>query len=455
MSLIRCALSLSSTHDRMPTNARAQPWNECRLTPRHPFSSLRLASHSIRRCMFFEIAGKHQARATALLSVAWTAGTLIGSAAAGFLAMPCDQYASVLTCGEGSVLRRYPFMLSFGGAGMLLFAAAVYCTFAVEESLKRTKGKFAGVLARLLRGGRGGRAARYTALELSSSTGEGGVAVSKDGGDVCVHLHAVDEETGEAGPLCGAQGYREREETDGEEDARALMIEGHDAKRGRGGKRRWFRLREVQVSVFMYFAVALAYASFQELFPIFGSTAVDEGGLSLDSKDVGLLLSIGGGITIPFNLWVYSKAVARIGTIRMARVGSVLAVAMVLATPMLRFLAAGEGGDGRHRTLLWLGAILHSGIVQTARCIVFDAAVTLVNRSSPPEHLGVVNSYSQSMGCLARAFGPASVGYMWTLCKGIEVQGLEVTLPFLFPAVAAASLMPLTWMAPKRIDAYT
>ena len=471
------------------------------------------------KCMLSEIAGKHQARGMSLFAVAWTTGTLVGPSVAGFLAMPCDQYESLLTCGEGSMLRRYPFMLSFGGFGLLTVASAVYCTFAVEESLKRTKGKLKRVLTFRYQftdlaakaeegkhehkqtGGRGGAlsgrvqrilsmakakatgsgatagAVKYSALEMSSASDgdfpgraeeregrEGREDAGKDAqppkedanGFTDVRLHAVgaDEECGlpdsNGTRAAGDEGYRDMHNgeyrgsgEEGEEEDTDLLLSGVPREKGK-----WFGLVEVQVAIFLYTSVALFFVAYEELFPLFASSKVGAGGLSLVSKDIGLLMSIGGGFTIPFNLFLYPKLVARFGTIRMVQIGSVSCLVITMAAPLLRFL-------NYDRKLLWAMAILQSVLVHTTGSCVFASTIVLVNKASPPEHLGVVNSYGQSLACLARVIGPASVGYLWTLCGKMQSQTLEVTVPFLFPATAALSLFLLTIYAPKKIDTYS
>lgn len=424
---------------------------------------------SMLKCMIAEMSGEHQAKGMAWFSVAWTTGTLLGPSLAGILAMPCQQYGEAFpTCSnEDSLLKKYPFFLSFVGFGSFTLFAGVYAALVVPETLKSKKSlKVSGKLARVLtftslyaaKRGALEKEAKYKQL---GDLEEDSVSDSKD-----IELTPVDEKL-----------PSEPEAEDEDEEDGLLSI---SAKENGGSaavlttqNKGWFNLKEVQIGCFLYCFVALFYVAFEELFPLFGSTRVRHGGLSLASKDVGIFMSIGGGCTIPYTLIFFPRIIKAKGTLWMVKFGSIICMLLSILTPFMRLLATQPGehstpdaadaereinksGLGDMSPLLWVVMTVHAIFIHVTGTNCFASVIMVVNKASPKEHFGSVNSYGQALASLARVVGPGTVGWLWTTCariRGTSVM-VEVTLPFIFCGLSAFAMFVLACMAPQHLNSF-
>ena len=66
--------------------------------------------------------------------------------------------------------------------------------------------------------------------------------------------------------------------------------------------------------------------------------------------------------------------------------------------------------------LLWVVMVLHAIFTHVFGTNCFASVIMVVNKASPPQHFGAVNSYGQALASLARVVGPSAVGWLWTAC---------------------------------------
>jgi hypothetical protein len=245
-------------------------------------------------------------------------------------------------------------------------------------------------------------------------------------------------------------------------------------KKGKDGEakdRGWFYNREIQLAVFLYALVALFYVAFEELFPLFGSARAAHGGLSLASKDIGIFMSIGGGCTIPYTLIFFPRLIKLKGTLWLTKVGAITCMVLTLVTPFLGLLAKKSEGEeplqeeeqlnrsglGDLGPMLWVALTLHAIGVHVTGTNCFASVIMVINKASPEEHFGSINSYGQMLASLARVIGPSVVGYLWTLC-GRSFDNdvmLQVTIPFVFCGLTSFAIFLLAMMAPKRLATFS
>lgn len=137
-----------------------------------------------------------------------------------------------------------------------------------------------------------------------------------------------------------------------------------------------------------------------------------------------------------FQIFVFRKALQRLGLWRMCRASILLlAVCLVLLPLWSAFSARLELGPGAHSAMVWMPFLLVSAV--TAMCLSCSSAVLAAMQSNacPHDQQGLVMGLNGSLGSLLRALGPFVVG-----------------LSFVFPLVAfgllalvlAASLVVLS-----------
>ncbi len=481
------------------------------------------------KCMIAEMAGESQAKAMAYFSVAWTTGTLLGPALAGILAMPCEQYGdSFPMCGsKNALIQRFPFILSFLGIGIFTICSGIYAALVVPETLLVKKPlKVGGKLGRLLTftgtagigraGGKGGRSEveysqlhdDFDALEMAPmGRGKGQEDSPLSNASSCSNLemtgrtlqgvhyemdYDLEDRTRGEGALAEAPAGRgaasaaiaavEAAEPEDEElqrlqrKERQLVMDAAAAPTmepdpAEDPTKGWFYNRDIQVAVWLYVSIALFYVALEELFPLFGSSSIDHGGLSLASKDVGIFMSIGGGFTLPYTIFVFPKLIERKGCIWLLKRGAMTSMLLSVATPFMGLLATKHADDPvamegvSHKldqsglkemsALLWVVMIVHTIALHVTATNCFGCTVMLVNKSAPPEFFGTVNSYGQTLASLSRVVGPATVGYLWTLCGRIPDVLAQVSIPFIFCGVTAAAMIVLAHMAPPGLDSFS
>ena len=432
---------------------------------------------SMLKCMIAEMSGKHQAKGMSYFSVAFTTGTLMGPSLAGILAMPCTQYGPRFPgcSAQDSFLEKYPFFLSFFFFGAFTLISGAYAMYYTPETILKRKPlprrlQFLSFLVPAEgKGPVGAReAVKYQVLEeeadeesqihvdgvemtemKASSNGENGIGYlyTKDGQ---LELEASGAE-GPHGDDDGAEG-------------RAVLKEAGSLDEDQEKYDGWFRKKEVQIAVFLYFCIALFYVSFEELFPLFGSARVAAGGLSLASKDVGIFMSIGGGCTILYTLFLFPKMIKRGGTLWLIKAGSINCMILSVLTPLMRLLVnesdypqetgmVNKSGLQYMSPLLWVVMVLHAIFTHVFGTNCFASVIMVVNKASPPQHFGAVNSYGQALASLARVVGPSAVGWLWTACGKIEgSMMLQVFLPFLFCGASAFAMFCLAFSAPSWLN---
>jgi len=425
---------------------------------------------SMLKCMISEMSGKHLAKGMAYFSVAWTTGTLIGPSLAGILAMPCQQYGHRFpTCEhEDAFLNRFPFFLSFFFFGVFTLCSAIYAALVVPETLKNKKplGLNKGLRrvltfrssAGALRGADGSSPKRtYEDVKYEHLEDPKG----KEG----LELTEVMSGNGNGNGMDNGHRYEEGREVSDEDEDQGLLSS--SAKSAGANEESWFRNRDVQLACFLYGMVALFYVAFEELFPLFGSARVENGGLSLASKDVGIFMSIGGGFTIPYSLLLFPRLVKAKGTLWLVKFGSITCMVLAVFTPFMRLLATqvdhpdednqiNRSGLGDMSPLLWVVMTVHAILIHVTGTNCFASIIIVVNMASPKAHFGAVNSYGQALASLMRVIGPGSVGLLWTLCGRIKGSTmLQVSLPFVFCGLTALAMFVLALVAPKHLDSRT
>lgn len=456
---------------------------------------------SMLKCMIAEMSGEHQAKGMAYFSVAWTTGTLLGPSLAGLLAMPCNQYGDKFpSCAsEDSLLRRYPFLLSFVFFGSFTLFAGAYAGLLVPETLPdkhRKPLKLNRTLQRMLTF-RGGIKIITKKDELDQveykklhEEEESNDEDDKDEENPLKHKQRARKGSLELTEMNGNGNSKSKDHhlngkdwpSDQEEEARlipssATNSSGRSAKgKGKEGKAKdkgWFHNREIQLAVFLYALVALFYVAFEELFPLFGSARAAHGGLSLASKDIGIFMSIGGGCTIPYNLLLFPRLIKLKGTLWLTKVGAITCMVLTLVTPFLGLLAKKPEGEEPAQDLqeeqlnssglgdlgptLWVALTLHAIGVHVTGTNCFASVIMVINKASPEEHFGSINSYGQMLASLARVIGPSVVGFLWTVCgRSFEHDVLlQVTIPFVFCGLTSFAIFLLAMMAPKHLATFS
>lgn len=129
-----------------------------------------------------------------------------------------------------------------------------------------------------------------------------------------------------------------------------------------------------------------------ELFPIWSATREDEGGLGLDSSELGSALSFAGCVTLFVQFFFFHRLTAWFGgSLRLFRLALLLSIVVFGLHGCIRYLY-GQG------TPLWgwVGLLTGLGMKTLCQTVVFTGVVVLINNAAPRrDALGAINAFSQ------------------------------------------------------------
>ncbi len=168
--------------------------------------------------------------------------------------------------------------------------------------------------------------------------------------------------------------------------------------------------------------------TFDQLFPVFLSTSAPEhkvpmslpfrfvDGFGLDSKTVGIILSVQGGYSLIINMFVVPRILKRLGALRLFRFLIVGYFALYLITPYLVLLPENYRMVGVGLVLAWKCTFANMAYPSNA----------ILTADSAPTHLalGTINGVAASTASLCRAFGPTLSGILYSVSLQSGYSGL-------------------------------
>ena len=187
-----------------------------------------------------------------------------------------------------------------------------------------------------------------------------------------------------------------------------------------------------------YACVAMAQVLFDELMPIFAKTSGSSGGLSFDSGQVGLVLTMQGAALIVYQPVFFPIIVQRVGAVRLFFISALLLVPVFFFFPALTLAYDAPA-------VLW--PALAVAIVAKA-CLLanmFTGILMLTNRSARGANLGKVNGVSQSSSAAVRSVSPFVGGVLYSVSTGLPGR-LHAMLPYALPTCV---LFVCAWLSNK------
>lgn len=185
-----------------------------------------------------------------------------------------------------------------------------------------------------------------------------------------------------------------------------------------------FRSRPIWSSIGTYFCLALFWVLFDETFPVFCQTPVDEGGLGQSESQIGIQLAICGAALIIFQTTCYGPMAKRWGIVKLYTWAAWIQIPVFVLWPLSNYVAAANLGAGVEWTLLAIYQIARSIL----SAITFTAICIAIANAGAPQHTGTINGASQSLAALARALGPITGGALWSWSVSIGGAGSNFIL---------------------------
>lgn len=361
---------------------------------------------------------KFQSRAFLLLPICFNIGVILGPIMGGMLAEPVSTYPSVF--GDVEWMRLYPYALPNIVSAAILMASVLFVFFGMDETLatKREKPDY---------GRKIGKKITSFILRLTGKyQKDAHLYQSVESRDSSLDLADVDDEHHEH------HQYPIKKDPPRPKFTHTLPF---------------FRIftSNVCFTLLSHFLLGIHLGAFNNLWYLFLSTPVSigtphglafTGGLGMPPSHVGMAMAILGILGIGFQLLFYPKIQAYFGLLKSFRI---FLVFFILAYTLVPFLAlvpsTTPAPHEKTGVLVWVAISLVLLAQVTGRTMVLPAIGILVNNCSPhPSVLGSVHGVGQSVGSLARSFGPVLggyfygrgldwgvVGFVWWMMAGVAV----------------------------------
>ncbi|KAI9152397.1 hypothetical protein H9P43_009187 [Blastocladiella emersonii ATCC 22665] len=330
-----------------------------------------------------EVCDKHHlARGFAVMSVAWGIGVVFGPIAGGFLARPAVLYPSLFS--EGSFFAKWAYAppALFGAlVGFVVVAAVWFYLPETRQNVRPIPG--------------------FTWLQENVRRHEPVAAKKQDDGS-----HDSMVELTDAGAATTAAKTSESE--------RSLTL--------------WelCRDRPILITALLYGCTAAVEISFVESQVLWSRLPREEGGLALDSSDIGVVTSSNGAVTLVYQLFVYPWLITKVPLLTMFRIGTALPlVAHQLFPRVPEILGVGVSKGVGMGALIVLQAI--SGI---GSATAFTTIFVLVSNSALDKDKGSSNGLGQTVASFARIIFPILSGNLFSLSLYNEGEPFDYHLMF-------------------------
>ncbi|WVQ84056.1 hypothetical protein IAT38_006201 [Cryptococcus sp. DSM 104549] len=173
-------------------------------------------------------------------------------------------------------------------------------------------------------------------------------------------------------------------------------------------------VQQVLLSVFL---LTLTAMSFDAGFSLFAYSSYKLGGIGINPASIALCLSIKGGLSIFFSVFIFPIVQRSFGTQLLYRIFASCWVFVYSIPPLMNWVvsnsAAGTWVKDGTLTGLW-GIMIPLLLLYVFGDLCFPLNMLALNTASPsPSSLGGLNAISLVVSALARSMGPAMLGYLF------------------------------------------
>ena len=361
----------------------------------------------VMRTMIAEIIGdrkEYQTRAFAILPITFNIGAIIGPMIGGLLANPVDHFPSLF--GNSEFFKKYPYLLPnlfpFPMMVIAIFTTALF----VEETaisnglwLPKHSDPFLK-LGRWLQGKKDDKN-KYTLIKQQEEEEE-----SDD----------ENENDGQEGELPAVSSLPEYESDNENHMEEGTASQGRPIQPSDGFKKilTW----PVKITLISYVILMMHLPTFSQLFPLFFSTPrlgpeyhtnpfTFNGGLGLQSSQIGLILSIHGALAISLQLLAYPALAAYMGNANLHKLSTLFFPLCFFLIPYLSFMP--------ESSMEMAAATVSSGLVIVAQTFAIPPMIVLVTNAAPSRQvLGTVHGLTHSVTSGAKFVGPFILGNIYS-----------------------------------------
>ncbi|KAI8679648.1 MFS domain-containing protein [Fusarium keratoplasticum] len=389
---------------------------------------------------------EQQPRAYTIMPMVWCIGSIIGPMIGGALARPCISYPEIFA--RGTIWDRYPYLLPNLFSAATVFVGVIIGLLYLDEThaekkTQRDRGREIGDYLATLFGqvtkcnGRG-RAPEKKALldgERHVSYGSRHGSSSSDEEDEALPAYQSQESSPRLAPM---------------DDTRSL--ESQPLEPIVQEKPKTFT-KPVIMNIISYGILAFHTMTFDQLFPVFLSTARPEhpvhdlpfrftDGFGLETKVIGFIMSVQGLYSLLSNYLIVPPVTRRLGSLRLFRLLAFSYFALYLVTPYLVLLPEPMRMPAIYLLVIWKC---------TFSTMAYPSNAILLANSAPSKQvLGTINGIAASTASLCRALGPTLSGLLYSLGLQTGYSGLAWWFSGLVTIVGAYLSSQITEGGPQE-----
>ncbi|RSM11534.1 hypothetical protein BHE90_004285 [Fusarium euwallaceae] len=389
---------------------------------------------------------EQQPRAYTIMPMVWCIGSIIGPMIGGALARPCISYPEIFA--RGTIWDRYPYLLPNLFSAATVFIGVVIGLLFLEEThaekkTERDRGReigdyLANLFSRVTKCNGRGRAPEKQALldgERHVSYGSRHGSSSSDEEDELLPAYQSQESSPRLAP---------------QDDTRSL--ESQPLEPIVQEKPKTFT-KPVIMNIISYGILAFHTMTFDQLFPVFLSTARPEhpvhdlpfrftDGFGLETKVIGFIMSVQGLYSLFSNYLIVAPVTRRLGSLRLFRLLAFSYFALYLVTPYLVLLPEPMRMPAIYLLVIWKC---------TFSTMAYPSNAILLANSAPSKQvLGTINGIAASTASLCRALGPTLSGLLYSLGLQTGYSGLAWWFSGLVTIVGAYLSTQITEGGPQE-----
>ncbi|KAL7818838.1 major facilitator superfamily domain-containing protein [Trichoderma aethiopicum] len=369
---------------------------------------------------------EHQPRAYTIMPMVWCIGSIIGPMIGGALARPCISYPDYFP--RGSIWDHYPYLLpNLFSAVTVLFGVVVGILFLEETHLgkkgEKDRGRELGDrISALFSRATYSRPdkpekqsllgdceqASYNTLPDSSDTDSTKLPQGREG--------LPDYRSRETSPRLASQGNTEHRDVSSAEIAGAQP-----------DQPTVIFTKPVLMNIISYGILAFHTITYDQLFPVFLSTAPPKepimelpfkfvNGFGLETKAIGVIISIQGFYSLLSNYLIVTPMTRRLGPLRLFRLITFSYFALYFVTPYVVLLPESLRMPAIYLLVIWKC---------TFSTMAYPSNAILLANSAPSKQvLGTINGVAASTASLCRALGPTLSGFLYAMGLQSGYSGL-------------------------------
>lgn len=365
---------------------------------------------------------EHQPRAYTIMPMVWCIGSIIGPMIGGALARPCISYPEIFA--RGTIWDKYPYLLPNLFSAATVFVGVIIGLLFLDEthSMKKSQRD------------RGREMGDYLANIVGEATGYNGKRGPEkqallDGeqriGYGSSHPSLTSSDDEESLPAYQSQENSPR--LSPQADTRSLCSAPLDPEEPVVEEKKKTFTKPVIMNIISYGILAFHTMTFDQLFPVFLSTARPEtpilelpfrftDGFGLETKTIGFIMSVQGGYSLLSNYLIVPPVTRRLGSLRLFRLLAFSYFSLYLVTPYLVLLP-----DAMRMPAIYLLVIWKC----TFSTMAYPSnAILLANSAPSKDVLGTINGIAASTASLCRALGPTLSGLLYSLGLQTGYSGL-------------------------------